>query len=256
MFLIVDIGNTNITIGLVENQNIKKVYRFNTPKDVHEKLLEDLFFKIFNNIKIDGCIISSVVIELNNIVKQAIDNVLKVNSLILSKDNVDIGIKIATLNPSEVGADRIANAYAASKLYGYPAIIVDMGTATTFDIIDEKGAFIGGIIMPGINTQLNSLCHNTSLLPQLEPEHVDKVIGNDTKSSILSGVIRGHAAAIDELLKECKKELKSKRVKVIGTGGNVDLVSTYMKQSFDEKNIELTLEGIKMIYELNVQKAV
>ncbi len=250
MYLVVDIGNSNITVALMKNQNLYSTYRFQAQKDYSEEYYEGLFKKLFKETKIEGCMISSVCIELSNIVKYALDNVFHVNSIFLDQ-KINIGINIDIPHPEIVGADRIANAYAALKLYGVPAIVVDTGTATTFEIIDKKGNFSGGIIMPGVGTQLKSLFNNTSLLPQIQPAEIDNVIGIDTETCILSGVIRGHAAAIDGLLSDCKKEMGLKKVTIIGTGGYIDLVSKYMKQKLDYVNKELTLQGIGLIYELN-----
>ena len=250
MYLVVDVGNSNITAALMENQNLHSTYRFQAQKDYSKEHYEGLFHKLFKETKIEGCMISSVCIELSNTVKNAIDNVFNVNSIFLDQ-KINIGINIDIPHPEIVGADRVANAYAALRLYGAPAIVVDMGTATTFEIIDKKGNFSGGIIMPGVGTQLKSLCNNTSLLPQIQPAEIDNVIGIDTKTCILSGVIRGHAAAIDGLLYDCKKEMNTKDVTVIGTGGYIDLVSKYMKHNLDCINKELTLQGIGFIYELN-----
>ena len=249
MYLIIDVGNSNITAGLADENKIEKVFRLESNKDFSVEEYKNIFAKLFEGVKVDGGIIASVVVELNDTIKLAIDSVFSINSVFLNE--LDIGIKIVTPNPKEAGADRIANAYAAKELYGYPTIVVDAGTATTFDIIDGNGDFSGGIIMPGINTQLKSLCEKTSLLPDLQPEGIDKTIGSDTKTSILSGVIRGHAAGIDGLLEDCKHELGIDNIKVIGTGGNIELISKYMKQKFNYIDSQLTLEGTRMIYELN-----
>jgi len=250
MYLAVDVGNSSISIALVENQILKKI-NLELSQNFTLEYYEMLFRELFSDVKIEGCIISSVNIELNNILKYAVDEVFGISSVFLDVNSMNVGIKINAKNPDQVGADRIANVYAAIKLYETPAIVVDMGTATTFDIVGKNEDFIGGIIIPGIGTQLKSLYNNTSLLPEIKPKEIEKVIGTDTESCILSGVIRGHAAAVDGLLTECKKELGYKNIKIIGTGGYMELISKYMKHNFDYANINLTLEGIRLIYELN-----
>ena len=153
-------------------------------------------------------------------------------------------------NPKEAGADRIANACGAYMLYSKPTIIVDLGTATTFDIIDKHGDFVGGVIMPGLNLQLRALNKSTSKLPKIEADEVDKAIGDNTADAILSGVIRGSACAIEGLIEECEKELGAKAL-IVATGGYSGLISKYMKRQFDFVNPYLTLEGLRFLYELN-----
>ena len=135
-------------------------------------------------------------------------------------------------------------------LYSKPIIVVDLGTATTFDIVDKNGNFLGGVIMPGIKLQLNALSLNTSKLPKIEPDKSEIAIGNDTESAILSGVIRGSACAIEGLISQCEKELSEKAI-IIATGVYCGLISKYMTREFDFVNPYLTLEGLRFLYELN-----
>ena len=162
--------------------------------------------------------------------------------------------KLKLKNPSEAGADRIANACGAYVLYSKPAIIVDLGTATTFDIINKDGDFIGGVIMPGLNLQFRSLNNSTSKLPRIEANTVNKAIGDNTVDAILSGVIRGSACAIEGLISQCEEELGEKAV-IIATGGYSGLISQYMNRSFDFVNPYLTLEGLRFLYELAINKS-
>ena len=150
----------------------------------------------------------------------------------------------------EVGADRIANASAAAKTYDGAVIVVDFGTATTFDIVNSKKEFCAGIIIPGLKTQLKSLYDKTSKLPQIEIDFSPCALGQNTKDAILAGVIRGCACAVDGLIEQCEDELGEK-VKLIATGGYSGLLANYMKHKFDCVNPILTLEGLKYIYDLN-----
>ena len=136
------------------------------------------------------------------------------------------------------------------KLYDAPVIVVDSGSATTFDIVSADGNFVGGIIMPGVEMQLQSLYRNTSKLPEIEISDSDFVIGNSTESAILSGVVRGTACAIDGLISQCESEI-GEDVMVIATGGCSEFLSKYMTREFDEINPELTLYGLKYLYEIN-----
>lgn len=248
MLLIVDIGNTNINFAVSDNQNITNIFRLETDitlsKDDYKSKLGKL-----SEYDISGCIIASVVVELSEIIKESIDDILGINSIIFDSAKMNTGITIVAPHPEQAGADRIANTLAARK-YPKPLIVVDLGSATTFDIVDKNGCFSGGVIMPGINMQLKALKDNTSLLPEIKASASHSAIGNDTESCILSGVIRGHACAIEGLLKQCEREIGEK-VYVVATGGLSGLVSDYMDRKFDEINPNLTLEGIKMLYELN-----
>lgn len=250
MLLCVDIGNTNITLGVFEKENILETFRLPSEKELPQEEYEVLLHTLFKKYQITGCIIASVVNELSKTVKCAIDNTFHINSVLLT-NKLNLGINLNIKNPKEAGADRIANACGAYMLYSKPAIIVDLGTATTFDIINKNGDFIGGVIMPGLNLQFRALNNSTSKLPKIEADTVDKAIGNNTVDAILSGVIRGSACAIEGLIKQCEAELGEKAV-IIATGGYSTLISKYMNRQFDFVNPCLTLEGLRFLYELNV----
>ena len=249
MLLAVDIGNTNITLGVFENESILETFRLASDRELPEEEYEILLHTLFKKYDIDGCIIASVVDELNKTFKTAVDNVFHIDSMLLS-DKLNLGIKLRLKNPKEAGADRVANACGAYMLYSKPAIIVDLGTATTFDIIDKNGDFVGGVIMPGLNLQFRALNSNTSKLPRIEADTVDKAIGDCTADAILSGVIRGSACAIEGLISQCEAELGEKAV-IVATGGYSQLISKYMSRGFDYVNPYLTLEGLRFLYELN-----
>ena len=255
MILAVDIGNTKVTLGLYEKTKMVNFYSFVCPRNIMQESLEGILSTIFPSLNIENCIISSVVDELTNKVSDAISSLYHVNSLVLNAD-MNIGIKIKSHNPERIGTDRIANACAVSKLYNKrPIIVVDSGSATTFDIVDNNGDFVGGLIMPGLDLQLKSLSEKTSKLPRINLDMMDRVqkyINTDTQKGILSGVVFGHAQAIQGLITRCEKELKAKAF-VVGTGGNASLLSKYMKyRRFDIINPTLTLDGINIIYGLNM----
>ena len=249
MLLAVDIGNTNITLGVFENESILETYRLPSDRELPQEEYEILLHTLFKKYNIQACIVASVVDELNRTFKHAADNVFHLDSMLLT-NKLNLGIKLRLKNPKEAGADRIANACGAYVLYSKPAIIVDLGTATTFDILDKNGDFLGGVIMPGLNLQFRALNSNTSKLPKIEADTVDNAIGDNTADAILSGVIRGSACAIEGLIAQCEKELGSKAV-IIATGGYSSLISKYMDRKFDFVNPYLTLEGLRFLYELN-----
>lgn len=249
MLLTTDIGNTSITLGLFEQEALVEEFRLASDKDLSLEEYEVLLKTLFKPYKIDGCIISSVVEELTPKFKKAVDNVFKFNSVILSAE-INTGIKICLDNPKEAGADRIANAVGAYILYNHPVIVVDFGTATTFDVVNSKGEFIGGIISLGIMSQLKALHKFTSKLPQTDIGNSDNAIGHNTNDAILSGVIRGTASMIDGLVEQCEKELGEKAI-IVATGGYSGLIANYLKRPFDFINPTLTLEGLRYLYQIN-----
>ena len=249
MLLTADIGNTSITLGLFDDDALIEEYRLAADKDLSLEEYEVLLKSLFRNYNIDGCIISSVVEELTKKFKTSVDNVFKIDSMILSTD-INTGIKIALDNPKEAGADRIANAVGAYVLYKHPVIVVDLGTATTFDVVDSNGDFIGGIITLGVTSQLKALNKFTSKLPRIEVSLSNNAIGHNTNDAILSGVLRGTASMIDGLIEQCEKELGSKVI-VVATGGYSGLISNYLKRPFDFINPTLTLEGLRYLYQIN-----
>ncbi len=249
MLLTADIGNTSITLGLFEEDALVEEYRLASDKDLSLEEYEVLLRTLFKDFNIGGCIISSVVEELTQKFKIAVDNVFKLNSIILSTD-INTGVKIALDIPKEAGADRIANAAGAYVLYKHPVIVVDFGTATTFDIVNGSGEFIGGIIAPGLNLQLKALNKFTSKLPRIEVALSNSAIGHNTTDAILSGVLRGSASMIDGLIEQCEKELGEKAV-IVATGGYSGLIANYLKRHFDFINPTLTLEGLRYLYQIN-----
>ncbi len=249
MLLTADIGNTSITLGLFDNDALVEEYRLASDKDLSLEEYEVLLKSLFKEYKIDGCIISSVVEELTKKFKKAVDNVFKLDSLVLTT-KINTGVKICLDNPKEAGADRIANAAGAYVLYNYPVIVIDFGTATTFDIVNGKGEFVGGIIAPGVNLQVKALNKFTSKLPRIEITPSSAAIGHNTNDAILSGILRGTAAMIDGLVEQCEKELGQKTV-IVATGGYSGLISTYLKRQFDFINPTLTLEGLRYLYQIN-----
>lgn len=251
MLLAADIGNTNITLGLF-NSNGKYIneYRLASDKDLSVYEYEVLLDTLFRDYNIDSCIVASVVEELNKKFCTAIEKVFAITPIFLTNKTYT-GIKIVTDKPEEVGSDRIANAAAVSWEYNSAVIVVDFGTATTFDIVNSKGEFCGGVIAPGLNTQLKCLEQVTSKLPRIEASISPCAVGHNTQEAILSGVIRGTACMVDGLIAQCEKELGEKAV-IIATGGYCGLIANYLKRPFDKINPILTLEGLCKIYNLNM----
>lgn len=250
MLLTVDIGNTNITLGLFDENRYVNEFRIASDKDLSVGEYEVLLKSLFKDYFVDACVIASVVEELNVKFKTAVDNVFQLDSLFVDS-NINLGIKIMTDKPNEVGADRIANAVAASHLYNGAVIVIDFGTATSFDIINSKHEFIGGVISPGVNTQMKCLKNATSKLPKIDVSISPRAVGHNTAEAILSGVIRGTACMVDGLVSQCEKELGEKTV-IVATGGYCGLIANYLNRPFDFVNPILTLEGLREIYRMNV----
>lgn len=247
MLLAADIGNTNITLGIFDNEVFVREYRIPSDKDLSSDEYTVILQSMLKDYAIDGCIIASVVCELDEKFKNAVDRAFGLSSMILDY-KTKTGITLKLDNPSELGADRIANAVAASKEYDGAVIVVDFGTATSFDIINSKHEFLGGVIAPGVNTQLKCLKNATSKLPKFDASISPHAIGHNTNDAVLSGVIRGTACMVDGLIEQCEKELGEK-AKIVATGGYCGLIANYMTRPFDDVNPTLTLRGLQYVYE-------
>ena len=249
MDLAVDIGNTNIKCGIFQDGNLIITVNITSDINLDYTKLESQLKNVLCNYNIKKCAIASVVDELTDNVYSAVNNLCNITPQIIRYDKIS-KLKSNVKNLSSIGIDRIINVYAAEKIYSFPAIVVDIGTASTFEIIDKKGNFAGGFIFPGVQTQLKSLYSNTSKLPDIKIDHMktfSSVINSETNKAILSGVIRGQAHAIEGLIKDSEKELGYK-TKIIGTGGGAEFISKYMTtRNFDIIDKNLTLKGIMML---------
>jgi type III pantothenate kinase len=255
MILAVDIGNTNIVIGCIEQEKIYFEERVSTNISKTEleyvvefKTLLDLY-KI--QVKdITGCIISSVVPPLTNIVKRAMEKLLHISPVIVGP-GIKTGLNIMMENPGQVGSDLIVDAVAGLKYYGAPLIIIDMGTATTISVVDEKKNYIGGMILPGVRVSLESLVNRTSQLPRISLEAPKKVIGRNTVDSMKSGMILGQAACMDGMIERIWEEL-GYQTKVVATGGLSGCIVPCCRKEIIYDN-ELTLKGLDIIYRKNTE---
>jgi len=256
MLLVADIGNTNITVGVFDGEILLNTWNLssnlNKTDDEYGIFLKNIINIANLDSKIKAAAIASVVLPLTEKFKIAVEKYLKVPVLVISHKTPS-GIIIDVENPKEVGCDRIANSNAAYKLYKTPdfaTVVVDFGTATNFDIITSDGKFTGGIISPGIKMSSEAFSHFTNLLPKLKVEDINSVIGKNTVENMLSGIIIGHAAMIDGLIVRIEEQLKQS-VTTISTGGYSAMINRHLKRPFDHINPFLTLEGLRIIYELN-----
>ena len=249
----IDVGNTQTQIGLfdeeilLENWSISSLV--NRTTDELGILIRELFQnKKIETISVKKIIISSVVPQLISILEEMAKKYFKTNPLFV-KPGIKTGITIKYENPAEVGADRIVNAVAGFHLYRGPLIIIDYGTATTFDAISEKGEYLGGAIAPGFGITLEALTERTANLPRVEPKMPQNVIGKNTINSIQAGMFFGYRGLVKEILEKMKKEIGTK-TKVIATGGFSSIFSEE-ENFYDERNIDLTLIGLRLIADMN-----
>jgi type III pantothenate kinase len=243
MVLAIDIGNTNIDLGLFSKSRLVKRRRIPTK---NKKYLLSLK-KIIGGYEINDVIICSVVPRATKVLKNDLKKLLgkRPQIQIIGKDIV-VPIRNLYRQPKQVGSDRLVNAYAGHRLYGSPLIVVDFGTAITFDVISKNKEYLGGIISPGLKISLDALATKTALLPKVKLEKPKELIGRDTRNSMLSGIVYGFAALTDSLVQRLKSKLGI-NTKVIGTGGDISLISKYCKQ-IDKIDKDLTLKGLSLIY--------
>jgi len=232
MLLAIDIGNTNIVCAVFDGQDKKDQWRCETSGDI-----TDLFDNVTD---IDDVIISSVVPRVNGDMRQLCETKLKIVPTFV--DNQNAGIIIDLDKPAEVGADRLVNAVACLQHYEAPAIIVDLGTATTFDVIDPMGRYGGGVIAPGINLSLQALYQAAEKLPEVPVEKPEKAIGKNTKDAMQSGIYWGYIGLIEGTLNRLMEEMEAKPL-VIATGGLAPLFATGTDK-IDVIDGDLTLKGL------------
>lgn len=248
MLLAINIGNTNISFGIFTQNSGKKnteaVLKFYLPVKTYSQV--KLAKKLGLRFKISKIIICSVLPKLTNIVQLDLKSLTGIKAQVIGKDLI-APIKNLYRQPKQLGQDRLINAYAASQLYSTPLIVIDSGTAITLDVVSKNKTFLGGLIMVGVEMSLAALNEKTALLPKIRLTQPSKLIGQDTKSSILSGIIFGTTAAIDELTKQIKRYL-GKNTLIIGTGGNIPLIKRNSKIKIHVDK-DLTLRGIKLINE-------
>jgi len=256
MLLAVDVGNSNIMLGIYEEDNLRVSWRVSTNRqqtgDEYGVILKNLFGQAgFAESCLTGIIISSVVPTLMLSLEEMALRYFNIVPMVVGP-GIKTGLNIIMDNPKEVGADRIVNAVAGFELYGGPLIIVDFGTATTFDAISERGDYLGGAIAPGISISTEALFQRAAKLPRVELVKPKRVIGRDTITSMQSGIIYGFVGQVDGIVRRMCREF-NKQPKVIATGGLAKLISGE-SETLEAVNPMLTLEGLPIIYGRNVSK--
>ena len=253
MLLVADIGNTNITFGIYDGDKLVGTYRLTT---WFKRTSDEYGFMILNFLnasgvrtdEIDDVIIASVVPKIMHSFTNSIRKYIKKEPIIVGP-GIKTGIKIKYDNPKEVGADRIVDAVGAHYTYGGDVLVVDFGTATTFEIIDESGTYRGGSIAPGIQICAEALSSKTAKLPEIEIKPTETIITTNTIQAMQSGVFYGYIGLCEYLIDKCIKEF-GKDMKVIATGGLGRTISKYTDK-IDIHDPDLTFKGLKIIYDKN-----
>lgn len=255
MILVFDVGNTETTIGLFKAEMLRGHWRIITSvprtSDEYGMLIRNLLDRGgFDYKGIEGVAIGSVVPSVTQPIVDACATYLPVSSTIIVDARAGLPIRLDVDEPMTVGADRIINTLAASRLYGRDCVVVDLGTATTFDCITAEGVFIGGVIAPGVNTSAETLTRRTSKLPATELSIPSHVIGRRTEDCIRSGVMFGAADSIDGIVRRIKQEWPHRETPyVVATGGFAETLGTICRE-FDRVEPYLTLQGLQIAHEL------
>ncbi len=253
MLLAIDIGNTNITIGMFKDDKLKATWRIAT--GIH-RMTDEYAVTLLNLLRQQGLdvpnvtkvAICSVVPPLTAVFEELCQKYFNVVPLVV-RAGVKTGVRIRLDNPSEVGPDRIVDAAAAYNLYGGPIIIVDMGTATAFDTVSKEGDYLGGALAPGMSMAAESLFTRTAMLPRVGLTRPEHAIGTNTITAMQSGLVFGYVGLIEGIIARILQELGEK-AKVVATGGYAELIAKETKV-INAVNTDLTLIGLRLIYMMN-----
>ena len=256
LLLAVDIGNTNVTVGVFDGEKLKVTWRI--ASDVHR--MPDEYASVLLNLlplekisagSVRGAALCSVVPSLEVTFISLLERYFGTTPLVVGA-GVKTGVNIAMENPREVGADRVVNAAAAHRLYGGPVIVIDFGTATTFDAVSREGDYLGGAIAPGIEIAAEALFLRTAKLPQVELTRPKNAIGRNTVSAMQSGIIFGYIGLVEGIVARIRQELGGK-ARTVATGGYAKIIARETPD-IEIVNPDLTLVGLRMIYDMNRER--
>jgi len=244
-FLLLDVGNTHTHLGLADSRRILRQHNMSTldwksPGRALKKLLEFLG----SESGVSGCALCSVVPAVTPVIRSTILKKWKLEPLVLSPSTVT-GVGIDYPKPATIGPDRLANAVAAHHHHGAPSVVVDFGTAVTFDVINRKGDYVGGIIAPGLSVMTDYLHEKTALLPRIQIRDEKAIIGKNTEQAMMIGAVHGYRGLVRELILQLKRELGVRKLPVIATGGYAQLMAKGLPE-ITEINPVLTLEGLRL----------
>jgi len=252
--LAIDVGNTNIKIGLFCNNVLVASWRMGTDirrtADETATVINQLFASSsIDTSRIKGSVMSSVIPQLNYTMQHALEYYFNLRPIVVEV-GIKTGLSIKYENPKELGSDRIIDCVAALKKYGAPFILVDFGTATTYNVVNGKGEFIGGCITAGIKMSIEALANSTAQLPMVELVRQQKLVATSTIKGLQAGIIYGKSGEAEYILRCIKEEIGDNNIKVIATGGLAQLI-IQQQPIFDIMDRELSLEGLNIIYNLN-----
>lgn len=241
-YLLIDISNSFTKLAFASRRRISKPVRIPT-----EKLTAASLERVFRKHKIDIVVVSSVVPKKNTVVRAA----AKRSRVLWLTPKIKLGVGIDYPNSKEIGADRLANAVAVAAFYGCPAIVVDFGTAVTFDIVSGKRKYIGGVIAPGLEAMTNFLYRRTALLPKISMKEPRSAVGRSTIEAMRAGAVIGYRGLVREIIAGIKAEgFPGQKVHVVATGGYADLIAKHLRE-IDSVRSNLTLEGLRIVANLN-----
>ena len=253
MILLFDIGNTNTHVGLADAKRMLRHTDIPTAAWLAGDATK-LLARFVGKAKLEGAAVCSVVPRATPKVQGVIRSLWKLHAVELTPKTVR-GVGIDYPKPSSIGPDRLANAVAARHHFGAPSVVVDFGTAVTFDVVDARGNYVGGIIAPGLAAMTEYLHEKTALLPRIKIREVKSPVGKSTEHAMLVGAVHGYRGLVRELIGELKRELKAKRLPVVATGGYAKLFASKLPEiSAVEPN--LTLEGLRLVWMLQRSAAV
>ena len=254
MILVVYIGNTNITCGVYREKELICTFRLTTKmprtSDEYGIVLRELFDRNgMDYTELDGVIIASVVPNVMHSFQSAIQKYLHRKAIVVGP-GIKTGIKITSENPREIGPDRIVDAVAAYEIYGGPVLVLDFGTATTYDLVEADGTFAVGITAPGIRISAKALWEDTAKLPEIEIKKPKSILAKETISSMQAGLMYGQIGQTEYIVNQVKKETGYTDLKVVATGGLGRIIADET-DSIQQYNSSLTLEGLLILYEKN-----
>lgn len=245
MILLFDIGNTHTHVGLADERRVLK--QANLPTGSWFGGGAAAFVRRFaGRSKIDGAILCSVVPRATAPVRQTVRALWRLDTLELNAQTVR-GVGVDYPAPATIGADRLANAVAARARFGAPVVVVDFGTAVTFDVVNARGNYIGGIIAPGLAVMTDYLHEKTALLPKIKIRDIKSVVGKSTEQAMLAGAVHGYRGLVRELIAELKRELRVKKLPVAATGGYAKLIAAKLPE-ISAVVPDLTLDGLRRVW--------
>jgi len=245
MILLFDIGNTHTHVGLADGRRVRKQVNLPT-RAWFDGEARALVKKIAGREKITGAVLCSVVPRATPKVRQTVRALWRLDTLELNAQTIR-GVGIDYPKPASIGPDRLANALAARQRFGSPVVVVDFGTAVTFDVVNREGNYVGGIIAPGLAAMTDYLHEKTALLPRIRIREIRTAIGKSTEEAMLVGAVHGYRGLVRELISQLKRELRSPRLRVVATGGYAKLIAARLPE-IAAVAPDLTLEGLRLLW--------